>query len=271
MKTGSSPNRKPGQPNDGTDPLVVFLPDGLLPVETGYRPLLNSLNTKIRPVLKTLEVYRTNRPPCDYGLEMEIQGIYRCLGQSEPFHFVGYSGGASIALAFAIQYPSQVLTMALVEPAWIGNQELTELQIKYWANLEKVWSEPLEQRISLFIRENLRQGVLAPPPLPNPPPHWIANRPEGLTALAHAFKRYDLEIAKLAEFDRPVYLALGSLSHPVEEEKASALSRLFPHIQVEIYEGRHHFDPPHRAEPIRFAAALQRLWTQSNLSPGSQA
>ena len=61
----------------------------------------------------------------------------------------------------------------------------------------------------------------------------------------------------------PIYLAVGSLSHPIEAHKASVLSSLLSDIQIEVYEGRHHFDPPQRAEPERFAQALRRLWRRS--------
>src|SRR5258708_3466983 len=38
---------------------------------------------------------------------------------------------------------------------------------------------------------------------------------------------------------------------------------VFPDFTVEVYPERHHFDPPHRIEPERFAAALKRLWTRA--------
>jgi hypothetical protein len=30
-----------------------------------------------------------------------------------------------------------------------------------------------------------------------------------------------------------------------------------------VYADRHHFDPPHRIEPARLAAALGELWTRA--------
>jgi hypothetical protein len=37
----------------------------------------------------------------------------------------------------------------------------------------------------------------------------------------------------------------------------------FPDFKIEEYEGRSHFDPPHRAEPDRFARALLDLRTRT--------
>jgi hypothetical protein len=38
---------------------------------------------------------------------------------------------------------------------------------------------------------------------------------------------------------------------------------VFSDFTVEVYEQRHHFDPPHRAEPARVAQALTRLWSRA--------
>jgi len=41
---------------------------------------------------------------------------------------------------------------------------------------------------------------------------------------------------------------------------AERLARAWPEMVIERYAERHHFDPPHRAEPARVAASLERLW-----------
>lgn len=91
----------------------------------------------------------------------------------------------------------------------------------------------------------------------------MAKRPAGLEAMVRAFRRYDLDPERLRRFRKPVYLAVGGLSRPVERRKAERLADLFPDLQVEVYENRHHFDPPHRAEPARFARALRELWRRA--------
>ncbi len=85
--------------------------------------------------------------------------------------------------------------------------------------------------------------------------------------MIRAFQHAQIDRARFRDFRRPVYLAVGSLSHPIEAHKASVLSSLFPDIQIEVYEGRHHFDPPQRAEPARFAHALRSLWARSEGIP----
>ena len=114
------------------------------------------------------------------------------------------------------------------------------------------------------MRLSLREGVAPPEPPPGQPPPWMAKRPAGIAAFARAFARDDLDPDALRRFDRPVYYALGGLSNPDQyEEIATRLDTLFPDFELELFADRHHFDPPHRAEPERVAAALRRLWKRA--------
>ena len=115
-----------------------------------------------------------------------------------------------------------------------------------------------------FVRLSLRDGVDPPAPPPGPPPPWMAQRPAGIAAFARAFAREDLDPEALRRFERPVYYALGGLSNPDQyEEIARRLEANFPDFELEVYADRHHFDPPHRTEPERVAAALRRLWERA--------
>jgi hypothetical protein len=38
------------------------------------------------------------------------------------------------------------------------------------------------------------------------------------------------------------------------------LGGLFPNFRLEVFADRHHFDPPHPAEPDRFARLLEEFW-----------
>jgi hypothetical protein len=67
----------------------------------------------------------------------------------------------------------------------------------------------------------------------------------------------------LKAFTRPVYLAIGGLSRVSEERKAQFLRQLLPQTQLEVYPDLHHFNPPQRAEPERFAQSLLKLWAST--------
>ena len=44
---------------------------------------------------------------------------------------------------------------------------------------------------------------------------------------------------------------------------ADRLATVFADFTVEVYDERHHFDPPHRVEPERLATALTSMWART--------
>jgi hypothetical protein len=92
----------------------------------------------------------------------------------------------------------------------------------------------------------------------------MAQRPAGIRAFLETFRSYNLDRDALTRFDRPVYFALGGLSNPDEYGAiATRLGSVFPDFELEVFEQRHHFDPPHRIEPERLAASLRALWRRA--------
>jgi pimeloyl-ACP methyl ester carboxylesterase len=247
---------------------VVFLPGGIQPVALQYAPLLNILGKDIQPLLKDLEVYRDGTPPANYSLQEEIEGLRRFTEAAgiRTFHLVAYSGGGAVALAFTGLYPERVLSLAISEPAVIPSQEWFTYESAYWKEMGRVMRLPDKALMYEFMRVELREGVPLPPPPAGDPPPWMAKRPAGLKALVGAFGSFDLPYGLLRAYTRPVYIAVAGLSTPVEMRKAEVLQGVFPDIQVEVYPERHHFDPPQRAEPDRFAKALTSLWEKASQS-----
>jgi hypothetical protein len=83
-------------------------------------------------------------------------------------------------------------------------------------------------------------------------------------AFTEAFKRFTLDLERLRAFDRPVLNTIGGRSNPVAVRlPAERLGRIFPDFTLEIFEDRHHFDPPHRVEPQRYADSLRKLWDRA--------
>jgi pimeloyl-ACP methyl ester carboxylesterase len=243
---------------------IVFVPGGVMPAELSYGALLPVLGDRVRAVAKNLEVYAGDTPPRDYGLGLEVDGITRAADAAgfRDFHLVGYSAGGASSLAFAARYPDRLRSLALIEPAWIGNVGLSEEDRADLEELDRIVALPPDRSVPAFMRWQMRQGVEPPALLQSfaSPPPWMAKRPAGLAAIAHAFHTYDLDRGPFRHFHRPVYYALGSLSNPYYERAARTLADAFPDLEVEVYEGRSHLDPPHRAEPERFARALRILW-----------
>jgi pimeloyl-ACP methyl ester carboxylesterase len=245
--------------------MVVFLPGGIQPASIQYAPLLNELNHEILPLLKDLEIYRDGTPPAGYSLSTEVESLKEAVDRAglDESHLVAYSGGGAAALAYTGIYPERVQSLALSEPAVVPSQAWITREAAYWRQMEQVMKLPDTQMMREFMRLELRDGVPLPPPPAGDPPPWMAKRPAGIKALAEAFERYNLPLENLRDFRKPVYIAVAGLSNPVEMRKAEFLKEIFTDLQVEVYPERHHFDPPQRAEPKRFAQALRILWAKA--------
>ena len=248
---------------------VILLPGVVLPVELAYGALLGVLGAEVEAVAKDLELYATDEPPPDYSLDHEIAGVLREAGARgcERFHLVGYSGGGAAALAFAARHPERLVSLALLEPGWAGSWDWSPAEEELWREYERLEALPDDDFMAAFFTMNVEPGIEPPEP-PDELPPWMAKRPAGLRALIRTFKTYDLDRAALERFTAPVYYALGGLSNPVEYgENAARLQRIFPDFELEVFEERHHFDPPHRIEPERLATSLRALWRRGEQRP----
>ncbi len=247
---------------------VLLLPGSVLPASMAYPALLESLGPGVDAAAKELEVYAGDAPPPGYTLDTEVAGIIRTAQERgwQQFHLVGYSGGGASVLAFTARHPGRVLSLGLLEPAWAGNwDDATPEHLRLWQEYSRIGSLPPERFMAAFMRLGVRpEVVLAPPPWATDPPPWMAKRPAGIRAFLATFRTYDLDRAALAAFDRPVYFALGGLSNPDDYgEVAARLGRTFPDYTLEVFTDRHHFDPPHRAEPERLARSLAAMWDRA--------
>lgn len=245
---------------------AILMPGGVLPPELAYGALVEALGNDVRAIWKDLEVYRGDEPPEGYGLDVEVDGVLRAAEAAgfERFHLVGYSAGGASAVAFAARHPGRLRSLALLEPAWLGNEDMSEAEREHQRVTAGLWALPPDEVMPAFVRLQLAPGVEPPPPPPGPPPPWMAKRPAGLRALTGAFDRHRLDTDALRSLDAPVYYALGSLSNPDRYGRtAERAEALFADFALEVFEGRHHFDPPHRAEPERLARSLRELWERA--------
>jgi pimeloyl-ACP methyl ester carboxylesterase len=245
---------------------VILLPGSVLPGDLAYGSLVAALGSATDAVVKDLEVYATSEAPSDYTLDLEVGGVLREADTRgwERFHLVGYSGGGAAALAFAARHSERLASLALLEAAWAGRWDLSPAEQALWSEYDRAEARQPEDFMDAFMRLGVRADVELPPPPPGDPPAWMVQRPGGIRAFMNTFKTYELDRDALARFERPVYFALGALSNPDQYgEIATRLSRVFPDFELEVFEERHHFDPPHRIEPERLADSLMRLWLRA--------
>jgi pimeloyl-ACP methyl ester carboxylesterase len=244
---------------------VVLLPGIVLPAEPAYAALLQVLGERVDAVAKDLEVYAADQPPAGYGLEAEVEGVLREADARGfgRFHLVGYSGGGAVSLAFASGHNDRLLSLALLEPAWAGNDR-TPQEEGVMQRLRALDPLSPDQFMAGFQRLQLAAGVDPPPPPEGPPPAWMAMRPAGIRAILDAFDKGGLDAGALRAFDRPVYFALGGRSNrDYFGCMAERLAAMFPDFTIETFPERHHFDPPQRVEPEHLARSLLTLWQRA--------
>lgn len=246
---------------------VVLLPGIVMPAQLAYRSLALELAKDADARIKDLEIYRSDAvPPPGYSLRTEVDGIRRTADEAgfERFHLVGYSAGGAASLAFASSYPERLRSLALLEPARAGSAGMSAEEAAVQHRLSKVATLPPDQRMSAFVKAQLADGVEPPPPPTGPPPPWMASRVTAIRAFVDVLEAFEPDWEALRRFDRPVYFALGGRSNPdLYARTAERLRKVFVDFTLDVFPERHHFDPPHRVEPIRMAAALRALWTRA--------
>jgi pimeloyl-ACP methyl ester carboxylesterase len=238
-----------------------------MPAELAYGALLEALGDDVEAISKDLEVYAGPEPPPDYTIRHEIDGILRTAQDAgfERFHLVGYSGGGASSVAFVAEHPQRVSSLALLEPAWMGTEGLDPAERAVWREFDRIATLPPEEMMPAFMAAQLAPGVELPPPPPGPPPSWMATRPAGLRALLATFSSSTLDLDRLRAFPGPVYFALGGRSNPdYFGQMAERARAIFANFTLDLFEERHHFDPPHRIEPERTARALQAHWARAD-------
>jgi len=246
---------------------VILLPGGILPAEPAYAALLAELRDGVDAHAKDLEMYAGEViPPPGYSLESEVEGIRRLADRAgfETFHLVGYSAGGASSLAFTSRYPARLRSLALMEPAWAGRTGETPEEAAVFARFRAIPELSADRIMPEFVRTQLADGVEPPAQPPGPPPPWMASRLAGIGGFIGAFEAYEPDFEVFRRFHHPVYFALGGRGNPdLYARMAARLGDVFPDFTLEIYDDRHHFDPPHRVEPARVAAALRDLWRRA--------
>lgn len=237
---------------------LVLLPGIVMPAAIRYRDLLQHLDD-VNTVVKDLEVYREPQPPRNHSIADEVEGLARTAGEAglDRFHVYGHSGGG-VALAFAVAHPERLCSLAVDEPA---SDFTDECNATYgWEEFDRASTLPPAEATRAFLTLQVSSGVELSPPPAAPPPPWMSTRPAGIQAFIRAMRSHHVEPDAYGRFSAPVYFSRGSLTHPRWELMEKRLSTLFPRFSSEVFEGLHHLNTSHQAEPERVAARLRAFW-----------
>src|SRR2546422_9677462 len=136
------------------------------------------LGERVNAVVKDLEVYSGDQPPPDFSLDLEVNGILReaDVHGFDRFHLVGYSGGGASSLAFAAVHGERLLSLALLEPAWAGNDRTMEEEA-LMQRFRALKPLPADQFMAGVVGLQLAPGVEPPPPPRGPTPPRMCQRP----------------------------------------------------------------------------------------------
>jgi pimeloyl-ACP methyl ester carboxylesterase len=237
-----------------------------MPAGPAYGALIDALGPSVDARPKDLELYAGDRPPPEYSLGHEVAGIERAADEAgfDRFHLVGYSAGGASSIAFALEHPERLQSLALMEPAFAGWGRMGPDERAHFERFRDLANLDGRELMAAFRSLQLAPGTEPEPPAAGPPPPWMAKRPAGVLAVLEAFFASDEDVEGLGSFARPVWFAVGGRSHPdYYARMADRLATVVPDFTIERFPERHHFDPPHRIEPQRVAASLTALWDRA--------
>jgi pimeloyl-ACP methyl ester carboxylesterase len=239
---------------------VIFLPGILAPAAIRYAPLISFL-PDVNAVTKDLEVYTEDVPPPNYSIAMEVDGVDRFADEAgfDRFHLYGHSGGGAIALAYVVAHPERVLSLAVDEPAY----DFTEEARGDFEEFRPLAGLPVDERLRAFMELQVSSAVTLPPPPDGPPPPWMAKRPSGIDAFRAALDDHERLDNRYASVRVPVLYTWGELTHPRWYAMRERLENLLPDFSSQRFDGLHHLNTSHAAEPERVAALLKEFWARA--------
>jgi len=239
---------------------VMFLPGIVAPASMRYAALLQHFTEPGTAVTKELEIYSSPDPSPGYSMQSEIDGVTNAADQAgfDRFHLYGHSGGGAIALAYAAIHGDRLLSLAVDEPASDFTPE--DKADPTWADIERATHLAPEEATPVFLQLQLHPAITPPPPPPGPPPPWMVTRPAAMRVFVEMLQRHHVDPARYRAFGAPVLFTRGTLSHPRWEAMEARLAALFGDFRCVVFEGLHHLNTSHQAEPARVASLLNDLW-----------
>lgn len=202
----------------GNGPPLVLIGGGLTGSKSWepYAERLAATRTVARVQLLGVQYGLEDRPlPDGYAVTMESAALAAALdslGWRDPLDLVAWSYGGLITLDFALDHPTRVRALTLIEPpaAWVlpdrGEDEPDVQALRALARSigDQVTAADLER----FVRT---VGLCPPGIAPQELPQWSVwmEHRRSLRTAVSALDHTD-DVARLGGFDRPVFLVTGT-------------------------------------------------------------
>ena len=91
----------------------------------------------------------------------------------------------------------------------------------------------------------------------------LSRRPAGIDAFLSALESHERLETRYRTVAAPVLFTWGSLTHPRWNTMRQRLEKLFPDFAANRFDGLHHLNTSHQAEPERVARTLNDFWTRA--------
>jgi pimeloyl-ACP methyl ester carboxylesterase len=175
--------------------------------------------------------------PADYAVATERQALAAALdrlGLTEPLDVAGWSYGGVVTLDFALDQPSRIRTLTLIEPPayWVIRAlgPLDDGTRRELAFLETLQGEISEAQLEEFISF---AGFLPPGRSARDLPQWPSwSRHRRSLRCNVAILQQSDDLARLAAFPKPVLLVRGTGSPPFYDRIIGAMASRFPRATV---------------------------------------
>jgi pimeloyl-ACP methyl ester carboxylesterase len=190
-------------------------------------------------------------PEQPYSMSTEVDAV-TAAAAGDRIHLVGFSAGATVALAAALALGAAVRSVTVLEPAFIGDDDWDPVEAK-WRS--RIAATAQTRGIAEFRRLLMRPGLQPTPPREEWTWGFRDDLLEGMLVGGSGFVSADL-----AAIRAPVLAILGGRSHPRWGAASRRLAEVCPDARECVFPQLHHFAPPFRDEPQALASILLRLW-----------
>ena len=191
----------------------------------------------------------------DMGVEVAAVAAVAGAAGAGPVHLVGFSAGATVALAAALALGDSVRSVALIEPAFIGDDDWDPSEAAWRAAIGSLRSFGPPEGAGAFREMLMAPGETAPPS--RRPVAWDF-RDDLLAAMLSADT--GLESADLGRIGVPVILVRGGRSAGRFGLVGRRLAEVCPDFRESLFPDLHHFAPPFREQPEQLGKLLIGFW-----------
>ncbi|MEU8569019.1 alpha/beta hydrolase [Streptomyces pathocidini] len=249
----------PQHNSDGMPAALICVSGWLCDPETLYRPLLDRLRLASAPVVQPWAVERFRGRLGQYRLTDELAAIEASAARlrAERIDLVAFSAGCTGALLFALHHPARVRSLALMEPAWLGNNSGMPGDDQFLQAMDCLARLPSGRILTAFQKATStvplrRSGTVLP--YSSLTERCLEGRDSW-----RIWRRSDLWWGDLRKVTAPVYLPVGEYSTARAHVVATTLADALSCAEVETVRGCQHLDLLDAGADI-LAAGLIRTW-----------